>query len=217
MTRLRLVHDGARPAMAAAAPEVARVTLPGMAYSGRSVLGAVELVLRQGETVALTGPSGAGKTTLMRILAGLETRHDGQVEAPDRLGMVFQEPTLLPWRSLRDNLTIPLGIPASPAEAALAEVGLGGRGADFPRQLSLGQQRRLALARAFAGQPALLLMDEPFVSLDAALADEMMGLFETLRAGRDVTTLLVTHSEAEAQRLATRVLKLVGSPATLGH
>lgn len=211
MTGLRLVHDAADQA---AAP-VARLTLPGLSLAGRPVLGAIDLTLAPGETVALTGPSGVGKTTLLRILAGLETRHRGTAEVPERLGIVFQEPTLLPWRSLRDNLCLPLGINAQAAEAALEKVGLAGRGGDFPRVLSLGQQRRMALARAFAGKPDLLLMDEPFVSLDEALADEMISLFEQLRAGQQVTTLVVTHSVSEAQRLASRILRLSGAPAKL--
>ncbi len=94
-------------------------------------------------------------------------------------------------------------------------MGLGGRGADFPGQLSLGQQRRLALARAFATRPVLLLMDEPFVSLDPELAGEMMHLFARLRRETGVTTLLVTHVEAEARRLATRVVTLGGPPGRI--
>ena len=210
---LRLVSDNSPSA--APAPIVLRAALNGVAVRGRPVLGPVALELRAGETLALTGPSGVGKTTLLRVLAGLEGGYSGTVDRPARLAMVFQEPTLLPWRSLTQNLTLMLGITAEQAEAALAEVGLGGRGKDVPGQLSLGQQRRLALARAFAAQPDLLLMDEPFVSLDARLADEMMTLFEKLRGARSVATLVVTHDMGEARRLGQRILRLSGSPATL--
>lgn len=212
MARLHLVQDVTHQN---GQPAVARLKLPGLAYSGRPVLGAIDLTLLKGETVALTGPSGVGKTTLVRVLAGLEARHQGQVDVPENITMVFQEPTLLNWRNLVDNLRIPLNISEKTALDALARVGLAGRGADFPKQLSLGQQRRLSLARAFAGKPDLLLMDEPFVSLDDALADDMMSVFESLRADHATTTLIVTHSKHEAKRLASRVLDLSGNPAVL--
>ncbi len=212
MTRLRLVQDDQQ---AGARKPVARLSLDGLELAGRAILGPVQLDLFSGETVALTGPSGIGKTSLLRVLAGLETRQRGSVERPKNVAVVFQEPTLLPWRNLQENLCLTLHISPEAAEQALASVGLAGRGGDFPGQLSLGQQRRLALARAFAGSPDLLLLDEPFVSLDAALADEMMTLFETLRSGSTVTTLLVTHAESEAKRLASRIVHLSGSPATL--
>ena len=127
--------------------------------------------------------------------------------------MVFQEPTLLPWRSTKDNLTLTTGISDRAALSALSDVGLGDHADAYPRSLSLGQQRRLALARAFAGAPELLLMDEPFVSLDPDLVEEMMALFARLRAARQVATLMVTHSEDEAKMLASRIIKLSGSPA----
>ncbi len=129
--------------------------------------------------------------------------------------MVFQEPTLLPWRSVLANITIATGVSDAVAMAALTDVGLGSRAADFPNRLSLGQQRRLSLARAFAVKPALLLMDEPFVSLDPELADEMMRLFMALRESVTVTTILVTHVEAEARRLADRIVTLAGAPARI--
>jgi NitT/TauT family transport system ATP-binding protein len=128
---------------------------------------------------------------------------------------VFQEPTLLPWRTVSENLIIPTGISYAQALEALSDIGLAGRDSDFPAQLSLGQQRRLALVRAFAVKPDLLLMDEPFVSLDPALVDEMMALFNKLGAGQDIATILVTHVEEEAARLADRIVRLGGSPAQI--
>ncbi|MFM2355668.1 MAG: hypothetical protein RLZZ528_1404 [Pseudomonadota bacterium] len=183
--------------------------------SSSPVLGEVSFDLARGETVALTGPSGIGKTTLLRLIAGLHRVWSGKVDKPAQMAMVFQEPTLLPWRSVLDNLTIPTGCAQDEAEQLLAEVGLQGTGARFPATLSLGQQRRLALARAFAAHPELLLMDEPFVSLDAGLASEMMDLFETMRQKRGAASLIVTHSAEEAARLADRVLRLAGRPAVL--
>lgn len=183
--------------------------------AGEDILGPLSLCLMSGETVALAGPSGVGKTSLLRIISGLETGFEGSLSGHGRVSMVFQEPTLLPWKDLAQNLTLTVGCTRPEAMRWLEHVGLGGRGADVPGQLSLGQQRRLALARAFAAEPQVLLLDEPFVSLDPALADEMMTLFEDLRAARPVATLLVTHVEAEARRLADRVLRLEGRPAQL--
>ena len=178
------------------------------------VLGPLRLGVARGETVALTGPSGVGKTTLLRILAGLDREFSGTLRRPERVAVVFQEPTLLPWRSARDNICLATRITPEAAEARLAEVGLAGRGAALPRQLSLGQQRRLALARALAADPELLLLDEPFVSLDADLAAEMLALTARLLAPRTIATLLVTHAAGEVEALAERTLRLSGQPAT---
>lgn len=164
-----------------------------------------------GEVLAVLGPSGVGKTTLLRILAGLDTAFSGEVRRPDPVSMVFQEPTLLPWRNALQNLTLAAQVGEADAEAALARVGLQGRGTQFPGQLSLGQQRRLALARAYATRPRLLLLDEPFVSLDIDLVNEMLRLTESLIAEQQPATVFVTHSVDEAARLATRILRLASA------
>lgn len=171
--------------------------------------------MKDTETLALVGLSGVGKTSLLRIIAGVEDRYEGRCDVSGRVAMVFQELTLLPWRNLRENLCVTTGITKDQAQIALAEVGLAGREKEYPNQLSLGQQRRLSLARAFAVKPALLLMDEPFVSLDPDLADEMMTLFTELRTKHRLATIIVTHVEAEALRLADRIVTLGGTPAQI--
>lgn len=197
------------------ASAVMRLDLAGLSLGGQPILGRMSLALAPGETLAITGPSGIGKTTLLRMLAGLETGFDGSLTAPDRIAMVFQEPTLLPWRTARQNLCLTTGISVQEANDALDRVGLAALGDHYPGQMSLGQQRRLALARAFASRPEVLLMDEPFVSLDPDRAAEMMVLFAELRAARSVATVLVTHVEAEAEKLADRILRLDGTPAVI--
>lgn len=189
--------------------------LHGLSYAGKPILGAIKLTMSQGETLALVGPSGVGKTTLLRVIAGLEDRVDGVCAVAGRVGMVFQEPTLLPWRNLRDNLCITTGIDAEQAQEALRRVGLAGRDTDYPAQLSLGQQRRLSLARAFAIKPSLLLLDEPFVSLDPETVNGMIALFGELRRDHKVATILVTHVEAEAAHLADRIVTLGGTPGKI--
>lgn len=182
-------------------------------FGADCVLGPIAFEVAQGETVALVGPSGIGKSTLLRLVSGIDTDFTGHIDRPQAMAMVFQEPTLLPWRSALENLTLlHPGLPPERALAALDEVGLTGKETLFPGQLSLGQQRRLALARAFVGQPDLLIMDEPFVSLDAAAADRMLTLTEELIARHQPATLFVTHDMAEATRLAHRTLTLEGGP-----
>ncbi len=187
--------------------------LRGLAYEGADILGDISFAIPRGQTVALVGPSGIGKSSLLRIFAGLERGYDGTCTVTGRTAMVFQEPTLLPWRSLRDNITIAAGVSTDVADAVLADVGLADRRDAFPNRLSLGQQRRLSLARAFAVRPDLLLMDEPFVSLDPQLVGEMIALFARLRNAYGVTTVLVTHVVEEARQLADRILTLSGQPA----
>ncbi|MSU90271.1 ATP-binding cassette domain-containing protein [Rhodobacteraceae bacterium 2CG4] len=180
-----------------------------------AVLGPIRFSLERGETLAIEGRSGIGKTTLLRIIAGLDRTFAGRVSRADRPAIVFQEPTLLPWRTALQNITLVTGASPARAGAALAEVGLAGLEDRFPAQLSLGQQRRLAIARAFSAEPDLLLLDEPFVSLDPALAEDMLRLTERLLRDHPVAAILVTHSTDEARRLATRRAVLEGRPARL--
>lgn len=142
------------------------VDISGKRFADTQVLGAVRFTLNPGETLAISGPSGIGKTTLLRIVAGLDREFDGAVTGARSTAMVFQEPVLLPWRTALRNITLATKISDAAALEALAEVGLGTYADRFPGQLSLGQQRRLSLARALSASPDLLLMDEPFVSLD---------------------------------------------------
>ena len=173
-------------------------------------------MLDEGETGALIGPSGCGKSTLMRILAGLDRNFEGAVHIPanGRVSMVFQEPRLLPWRSVEDNVR--LAAPdADEAEIAalFAALGLSDHRTHFPGELSLGLARRAALARAFAVRPTLLLLDEPFVSLDAPLARQLQGDLVKLVESRGMITVLVTHDVDEAIALADRIFVLSPRPA----
>jgi ABC-type nitrate/sulfonate/bicarbonate transport system ATPase subunit len=172
--------------------------------------------LNAGEVGALVGPSGCGKTTLLRMIAQLDDDFAGAITRPSqgRLGMVFQEPRLLPWRGVIDNLRI-AAPHASEAQldALLAAFHLSLHRDHFPGELSGGLARRVALARAFAVEPDLLLLDEPFVSLDAALATRLREELVAMVERNGVTTLLVTHDLDEAIILADRLILLSPRPA----
>jgi ABC-type nitrate/sulfonate/bicarbonate transport system ATPase subunit len=171
--------------------------------------------LGKGEVGALVGPSGCGKTTLLRIIAGLDADYEGEVRLPDhgRLGMVFQEPRLLPWRTLEQNVRLAAPqVTDDELTTLFAALGLSGHRQHYPGELSLGLARRVALARAFAVNPNLLLLDEPFVSLDDALATRLRDELAELVTRRPVTTLLVTHNVEEAIALADRLFLLSPSP-----
>lgn len=173
------------------------------------------------EFVCIVGPSGSGKTTTLNIIGGLDPNFEGEVafrdpDARERLAYVFQEPRLLPWRTLLENVALPLGKDRDAREKAkdwLERVGLGPFAGHFPGQTSLGMQRRAALARAFAFGPSLMLMDEPFVSLDEATAQDLRGLLMTLWRNEPVTVLFVTHNVREAIGLANRILLFSKPPA----
>jgi NitT/TauT family transport system ATP-binding protein len=170
------------------------------------------------EFCVLFGPSGCGKSTLLNIIAGVDHSFSGAVRFDDggapRIGYVFQAPRLLPWRTVRENLELVLRRDVEPVnvDGLLAEVGLAEAAESYPSRLSGGMARRASLARAFAIDPDLLLLDEPFVSLDAAAATRLRGLLLRLVATRPATVLFVTHDAAEAVTLADRILLLSSAP-----
>ncbi len=174
--------------------------------------------LAPGERLAVMGPSGCGKSTLLRLIAGLEQLTSGVVEMSPalRLGMVFQDLALWPNLSVLENVT--LALPHRPRElrkpealAALEACQIAELARRRPGTLSIGQQQRVAIARAIAVQPHLLLLDEPFSSLDAKLKSELLSMVNSL-AGKDAALILVTHDESEAQQLCARRLSLERAP-----
>ncbi len=175
------------------------------------------LTVEDGAIVALLGPSGGGKSTLLRIVAGLDRDFSGAVKKPvGRLGMVFQEPRLLPWRNVADNLRLAApDLTAAGLEELLAAFELDGRGDDYPGQLSLGLARRAALARAFAIEPDLILLDEPFASLDRALHRRLRDLLSRRIDAKKMTALIATHDLDDAFLLADEVIFLDGAPARI--
>jgi NitT/TauT family transport system ATP-binding protein len=184
------------------------------------VLKDVAFDLPGGTVTALVGPSGCGKTTTLRILLGLDRDFAGEI-SPDlsglRIGAVFQEPRLLPWRTVEANVR--LALPQEPDETELGRlfeaVGLADMRDRYPAELSLGMARRAALARAFAVRPDVLLLDEPFVSLDEATARRLRTLLIDLWAADPMTVLIVTHNIREAVQLADRIVVLSPRPATV--
>ncbi|MEJ8815676.1 ABC transporter ATP-binding protein [Variovorax ureilyticus] len=183
----------------------------GKRFGERHVLRDIDLDIPAGQFVSLIGPSGVGKSTLLRLVAGLEPPSDGRIDMLSRapqpdIRMMFQEDRLMPWRSVLRNVTLGLRGRDAQARALLAAVGLAGRENDFPVVLSGGQRQRVALARALIHEPELLLLDEPFGALDAITRAAMQLLLEQLLARQPRTVLLVTHDVEEALMLSDRVL-----------
>jgi NitT/TauT family transport system ATP-binding protein len=202
-----------------------------MAYGESVAVQDITMDVGDGELVCVVGPSGAGKTTLLRCIAGLQTPTSGEVrlggqlvtEPPAELAVVFQEygRSLMPWMTVRDNVALPLlrHVPkagrAARVDRALEAVGLTAAVDRHPWQLSGGMQQRVAIARALAYEPQLLLMDEPFASVDAQTRADLEDLVLRLRAEFGMTVLFVTHDIDEAVYLGDRVVVLEPSPTSV--
>ena len=190
--------------------------------NGVQALKGLDLSIREGEFVSLLGPSGCGKSTVLRLIAGLGDKSGGTIEwssVQHEIGFVFQDPTLMPWATVFNNIYLPLrvrGISKNEAapriERAMEQVGLGGFGKAYPRELSGGMRMRVSIARALVAEPKILLMDEPFAALDEItrfkLNDDLLALWSSQRW----TVVFVTHSVFESVYLSTRVLVMSARP-----
>lgn len=223
----------------ASGPAPVFVSLDGVthAYGTSGGIPAVEgltLAIRKGEFAAVVGPSGCGKSTLMKLATGLQFPRGGTISVAGEVvrrpvkiaGMAFQAPTLLPWRTILDNLMLPLEIVephrsrlrtnkaeyVERAEALLEQVGLRGMSGKFPWELSGGMQQRASLCRALIHEPKLLMLDEPFGALDAFTREELWCVIRDLHAAQKVTVILVTHDLREAVFLADRIVCMSARP-----
>jgi NitT/TauT family transport system ATP-binding protein len=198
--------------------------------SGVRALDGVSLRVAAGEALAVIGPSGCGKSTLLRILCGLQPPSAGEVTfvdtvlsgPSDRIGLMFQEPALLPWRGVRDNIALPLELHgALDADARarvddlIARVGLHGFDDALPRQLSGGMAQRTSLARALVQQPPALLLDEPFGALDAITRETLTAMVDAMRAQTRHALIVVTHSISEGIFLADRIAVMTARPGRI--
>ena len=195
-------------------------TYPAVAQAGHHIaIEGLELLLKSGEFICLVGPSGCGKTTLLNIIAGLDNDYEGEIlvglqQSHPKIGYIFQNPRLLPWRTVRENIELVLDSGQSPEliDPLLELMQLTQSQHVYPERLSLGMSRRVSIIRAFAVDPELLLMDEPFVSLDAPTARQVRELLLKLWQQRPHTVLFVTHDLREAIALADRLVFLSAAP-----
>lgn len=212
--------------------EILQIKDLSFSYGDKQILKDVNASVRNGEFLCIVGPSGAGKTTFLQCLAGLRLPTEGSIyingeritEPPAEMAVVFQDysRSLMPWLTAHNNITLPLqsaGIPKAErnarAEQALDEVGLTGSGHLYPWELSGGMQQRVAIARALAYKPSVVIMDEPFASVDAQTRADLEDLTLKLKEHLGITFILVTHDIDEAVYLSDRVLVLSGKPATV--
>lgn len=193
-----------------------KVCVQAKAFGAQAILGQIELTMDAGEVHVICGPSGIGKTTLLRLIAGLDDGFEGSVQPrPDRIGYVFQEPRLLPWLNVYENVALVCEGRDVDIDSLLVDVGLEKDRSILAANLSLGMARRVALARALIIEPEILVLDEPFVSLDPELARKLRQLTFKLVRKYGLKALLVTHDPIEAFEVGDFVHVLNGAPAQL--
>lgn len=214
-----------KDAWRAGAPEALDVSIRRKAYRSASgvhieVLAGLQFQTPPGEALAIMGPSGCGKSTLLRMIAGLDGDYEGHIRrsGAGRMGMVFQEPTLLNWRSVEENIRLVMQEDEERdtlLDGILDRMELSAHRKHFPGELSVGLARRVGIGRALAALPSVLLMDEPFASLDGALAARLQDQIKNELTCRPITTLMVTHSFDEALRMADRLLVFSARPSRI--
>ena len=221
--------------MTAITRTVPEIALEGVGKRFRNaavVLEDISLTVQRGEFVTLLGPSGCGKSTLLKLVSGLSAVSEGQVQvngmtpvnARELMSFIFQDATLLPWRTVEQNVGLGMelehaarGLRTERVAKMLELVGLGQVAKRYPRQLSGGMKMRASIARALVSRPRILLMDEPFAALDEMTRDRLNEELLRLYSEQKWTVLFVTHSVAEAVFLSTRVVILAAHPGRVAH